>query len=524
MKKFLTSVAGKICLAALPVILLAGAFGIWWLCQPKFQDVTIELGSSLPSVEMFLTEYANPAKVKMVTPEEDVDLSKAGQQDIVLAHGHKEHNVILTIQDTVAPEVIFQDVVTPIDKLPEPEDFVAKVTDEAVTTAAFVEAPEKPEGYHPKQVEVTVTDASGNSVVGQCTLHYTWLHDKVNLELGQPLEKSDVLLDPERDYDLLEQKVVDMINGFSVGTYKISSTFVGEVSICTITVQDSTPPVLELQPVQIDLGESVSVDHFIKTAEDPSGEVEIRLMTTLNTKEVGTQTVVIEAEDIYGNVASAETTLQVRIDSKPPVFSGVKEIVVEKNGSVNYFTGVSAKDARDGVVSFKVDSGSVNLSKAGTYYATYTATDSEGNVATVRRRITVKHSKEDTQALVESIAATLSSDPEQIRDYVRNTIQYSSEWGGEDPVWYGFTTKNGNCYVHALCLQRLLTLKGYETRLIWVTNKTHYWLIINLNGVWRHIDATPGNVHTKYSLMTDDMRYSTLKGRDWDRSLWPACE
>ena len=126
-------------------------------------------------------------------------------------------------------------------------------------------------------------------------------------------------------------------------------------------------------------------------------------------------------------------------------------------------------------------------------------------------------------ALVNQIASTHSADPEALRDYVRNTIYYSSSWGGDDPVWYGFKEKNGNCYVHALCLNSLLRYHGYNTKLIWTTCRTHYWLLIELNGEWKHIDPTPSRLHGRYSLMSDDQRYETLKGRDWDRSAWPTC-
>ena len=91
-------------------------------------------------------------------------------------------------------------------------------------------------------------------------------------------------------------------------------------------------------------------------------------------------------------------------------------------------------------------------------------------------------------------------------------------------MWYGFTNKVGNCYVHALCLQRLLSAKGYSTKLIWVTNKSHYWLLINLGGTWWHIDATPTPAHSRYSLMNDEMRLATLNGRKWDFESWPACD
>jgi transglutaminase-like putative cysteine protease len=155
---------------------------------------------------------------------------------------------------------------------------------------------------------------------------------------------------------------------------------------------------------------------------------------------------------------------------------------------------------------------------------TYSAVDKSGNKATARRKVVVQHDKEDTKALVRDIAAGLSNDPEAIRDYVRKTIKYSSDWGGDDPVWYGFKNKKGNCYVHALCLQELLEAKGWATKLIWVTDKSHYWNLVKIGGVWKHIDATPGTRHTKYSLMNDEQRLETLSGRTWDTSKWPACE
>ena len=131
---------------------------------------------------------------------------------------------------------------------------------------------------------------------------------------------------------------------------------------------------------------------------------------------------------------------------------------------------------------------------------------------------------EDTAAMVREIADSLGNDPEEIRDYVRSSIRYNHDWGGEDPIWYGFTTRTGNCYVHAQCLKAIFDLKGIESQFIWVVDKSHYWLQVKIDGAWKHIDPTPGPSHSKYSLMSDAQRLSTLSGRKWDTSLWPACE
>ena len=81
---------------------------------------------------------------------------------------------------------------------------------------------------------------------------------------------------------------------------------------------------------------------------------------------------------------------------------------------------------------------------------------------------------------------------------------------------------SGNCYVHALCFQALLREKGYETMLIWTTDKTHYWNLVKINGSWKHMDSTPDRNHRKISIMNDEQRLSTLSGRTWDRSAFPS--
>ena len=52
MKAFLKSVPGKICIAAVALVLLAAlrlcGYTFWHYMQPKFHDVTVELGDDMP--------------------------------------------------------------------------------------------------------------------------------------------------------------------------------------------------------------------------------------------------------------------------------------------------------------------------------------------------------------------------------------------------------------------------------------------------------------------------------------------
>lgn len=666
MKDFLKTKWGKITLAAVLVTVIAlGGLGLWLGLRPVFQDVTIELGQDLPAVEAFLTENANAEKASLKTTEDQIDLNHVGEYVIELTYGSRNETAVLTIVDTTAPVVTFCDVSASVADTLKPEDFVTEITDYsettvsfaqavtvpesydgvtveilvtdasgnettgtcnvfyswmvptvtlelgdtldkedllldpgkdvdlldqealdqissagvgsytvtstdgaqscecvvtvadttaptasfvdvsaaiddtlkaedfvtdvfdlAETTVEFVTAPEVPESYGKVTVEVVVTDASGNSITGQCSLYYTWMIHAYTAEFGVPVEKADLLMDAEKDGALLDQAALDAINASGVGTYTITSQDGDQSCECVITIQDTVGPTIKLKDVTVYVGDSVSEDNFLSSVSDLSGVETTTMVTVPDTGKAGTQTITFEATDIYGNKTTATATLEVIEDTEGPTFSGVGDMSVKKDSEPDYEKGVSAVDAKDGKVSFTVDSSRVDLSEAGTYYVVYTATDKSGNKTTFRRKVVVNHDGNDTDAMVKSIAAKLSDDPEEIRDYVRNRIAYNHNWGGDDPVWYGFTTNTGNCYVHALCLQVLLTEKGYETQLIWVKEQydPHYWLIINLDGTWWHIDATPGPTHTIYSLMNDSMRLETLKGRDWDHSKWPACD
>lgn len=527
MKDFLKSLKGKLCIAG-AVLLLAGAalggYTLWRYLQPDFQDVTIELGVPSLGVEDFATEYASLEDSWFAGDVSTLDIGKAGIYPVTLRQGSREQTVLLTVVDTTPPAVTFlEELRKGSDYEPKPEDFVENCYDLSGVTVAFEKEPEEAKDLSDRSFTVVVTDGNGNAVRKECTLTYAWLKESVRHEFGTPLTKADVLLDPERDNALVAQALLDTINSNGVGEYTIRSRSGNAKSECHVVVEDTTGPALELQTLSIYVGRTAEAEDFIVSAEDPSGVKEVRLVTEPDFQIQGPQTLVFEAEDTWGNLTTQETTLYIVTDLEPPVIGGLTTLRIEKNSTGNYLSGVTATDKVDGACEVRYDAGSVDTSKAGFYYVTYYATDKSGNTASARRKVEVLHDAADTQALVNQIASTQSSDPEALRDYVRNTIYYSSSWGGDDPVWYGFKEKNGNCYVHALCLNSLLRYHGYNTKLIWTTCRTHYWLLIELNGEWKHIDPTPSRLHGRYSLMSDDQRYETLKGRDWDRSAWPTC-
>ena len=515
------------------LLAIAGAAAGGWFARqyqlPKFHDLTVELGTEIVTLPDFATPYANPEQLRFVSDPAQVDLNRVGSTEITLAHGKREETVTLTVVDTTEPEATFTEkLALRIDEAPTLEDLVSDIRDESETKAYFAADVVLPKDYSDTTVTVVVEDIHGNRTEGRCLITYSWMRESYDLEYGQALTLEDVLLDPVRDASLIDPAELNRVNAGGIGEYTVTGRIGERESVCNVRVADTMGPELNLKDVQIFLGARVYQEAFIGSVTDPSGVVRVEMLTTPDNRTKGKQTITFEAEDTHGNITTAEATLWVAIDNAPPRISGVyTDLNLAKYTdltTVNFLEGFTARDATDGACEVFCDTSSLNINAGGTYYITYYAYDQSGNRGTFRRKVIVEHDADDTAALVASIAAKLGNNPEQLRDYVRGTIYYNHDWGGEDPVWHGFTTRGGNCYVHAMCLKSIFDLKGIESQLIWVTDKSHYWLQVKINGNWKHIDPTPSQLHGRFSLMNDEQRKSTLSGRLWDTTAWPACE
>ena len=509
------------------IILLIGIIAVasyfaYLRFSPKFQDVNIELGTESVTLDQFLKDSQYQEKASFVTDISTIDFSKAGSYTVELMWDGITQTVNLNIVDTVAPVVEFRNLDKYVDYELNADDFIKSKTDLAEMTTSIVNPPEINEiGTY--QITVEVKDASGNTTTNVCDLNVSRVKKSVTLELGDELEKKDILLNYKEDKDSIKQSDIDKINKEEVGEYEIVSEINGAKETVKIIIKDTKAPDLKLKKVTIYDDEEIDgKEDFISSVKDASGDVKTTLKTEIDYSKIGTQDIVIEAEDKYGNKVEKTTTLTIRKDTDGPVFYGVSSMSVTKNSSVNFKRGVSAVDARDGSCSFTVDTSNVNLSKAGTYYAKYTAKDKKGNTTTVNRKVTVNHNQEDTNnKFNEFYNSYLAGQSVQgMVSTIKNKIGYNSSWGGDDPVWYGLTNYSGNCYVHALLVQKALNKAGYENRLIYTTDRTHYWNLVYQNGVWRHYDATPAGGHETGPL-TDEQKLnsSAMHGRTWADSF-----
>lgn len=468
---------------------------VFLAARPKFKDITIELGTKELSPKDFLVSQIYKNGASAVTDLSSIDLQKVQDIDVVLNFKGREQTVKLSIVDTTAPTVKFKDMMAYLDYVPNPEDFIESKEDLSEMKVEFVEMPEFTD-YGKYPVTVKVSDAYGNETVGTCELIITWLIQEVDLELGSEFSVANVVIDVDRFGSLVPAEELAKVNTMALGTYEINVTIDGETYTSKVVVQDTTPPDLQLKNITIWDDETVpGFESFIVSTSDISGEVTTESPTTIDYSIIGDQPIVIRATDVNGNVNEQTATLTIKHDTTGPKINGLSNLTVNKYSSVNYESGVSAIDDKDGNVTFTVDSSGVNTSAAGTYYATYIATDSAGNKTTSKRKITVNWDQDDVNAKVTEFYNNYCAGQSAagITSTVQNKIKYSTaNYSTRSACIYnGLTNGTGNCFVHAYILQALLNKAGYSCQIIYVRDGSHCW-----NKVGNvHYDSTPGKNH-----------------------------
>ena len=168
-------------------------------------------------------------------------------------------------------------------------------------TTSIIDPPEIT-GIGTYPINVEVRDSSNNVTSHICNLNVSRVIKEFNLELGDELDKKDILLNYDEDKNAVEQSEIDKINKKEVGEYELTVSINGEEETIKIVIKDTKAPDLKLKDVSIYDDEKVSgKDAFIKSAEDASGEVKTTMKTEIDYSKIGEQEITIEAEDKYGN-------------------------------------------------------------------------------------------------------------------------------------------------------------------------------------------------------------------------------
>ncbi len=257
--------------------------------------------------------------------------------------------------------------------------------------------------------------------------------------------------------------------------------------------------------------------------------------------------------------SSSETSSIVEVkDTTPPVIEGAKDITIYVGDTVSYRKGVTATDDTDQNPTLHIDSSAVDTSKAGTYEVTYTATDSFGNTAEVKIKVTVgkkpvvssetTSSKEFNKEEVYSLAdkklkallkegMTVKEQAKAIYNWANGNIWYSGTSDKTDYLKEAKKVLNGggtDCFGYfAVCKLMFERLGIPNIDVIKVKNSdkdsSHFWSLVSIDGgqSYYHFDATPRKGDGDYFFLVTDAEldeYSNAHGKSHnrDKSLYPA--
>lgn len=195
----------------------------------------------------------------------------------------------------------------------------------------------------------------------------------------------------------IEVSITGTVNTSIAGVYTLTYSArdsAGNVSSVgrTITIiKDTSPPVITLNganSIQLFVNQTYT-EQGASAQDNVDGAVEVSVSGMVDTSIAGVYTLTYSASDNASNVTSVKRTITIVKDTSPPV------ITLNGESSINLFlnetyteAGASAQDNVDGTVEVTI-AGVVDTSTAGDYTLTYSASDIEGNIATVIRAITV---------------------------------------------------------------------------------------------------------------------------------------
>ena len=322
------------------VALIEVIYGVYMLYEKhrrKFKNLEIEIGSvEEVTMQDFLKNKKYEPNSNLITNLDEIDYLKVGEYSVKLSHDGREEEVTLKLVDTTAPEVDFQDISRYIDYEINAEDFIIEKSDLSEMTVEAIDLPEINK-FIDYDVKVVVKDTYGNETSNICKLSIRWIKDEIAIERGQNLTKKDLLYNVEEDGDLLDSSRLKEISNSEIGDYEIKTEKDGMECVTVIKVTDLTPPTLKLRDVTIYDDEKIDgKNSFIVSAKDNSGEVTTTLKTEINLSRLGTQQIVIEAVDKYGNKTEATAKLTIRKDNVGPVFSGLSTITISKGSTIDY--------------------------------------------------------------------------------------------------------------------------------------------------------------------------------------------
>ena len=473
------------------------------------------------------------------TDDSDViDTTVPGEYYVEIKTGAFTTSSILIVEDTIAPVVELCDLKMAYGETCVIDDFITKLQDVTEVSCSYVTEPDFSQSGK-QTVTIMVTDLGGNVTRKDTQLWLMPVIPTVHVELGSILPSvSDLVVE-----GVTAEYVTAEVDCNTVGTYPVTVLADGVEYEVNFVVEDTTAPELIVQAVSDFALLTKLPQDFVVSAEDISGISSVTFKAEPDWRQVGSQHVVIVAEDTFGNQTEKVTVLDLIADEEAPVFTEAEDFVVYIGDTVAYKSKVQVTDNCPADVTIKVDATGVDLKTEGKYPVVYTATDLAGNVSEKILTVTVKVYRADEEELnqkIDAIFETIFKDDmtnrekcQAIYDYIRRTVSYVSYSEKGDYIkaaMEGLNKGKGDCYVYFALSKAMLDRAGFpnlDIERIRVGDSMHFWNLVDIGDGhgWYHFDTTP-RVDGPYIFLWDDEKmweYSdSHKGsHNYDKSLYP---
>jgi len=387
-----------------------------------------------PTEEEFLEKMkvtATDSNGQAITPVADlsnVDFSQPGEYTAKVSATDSEGNTAsLDIPVTITPDVTPPTITGntslsyPVGRTVSPADVLAdaniKVSDNSVnpivptvdlsnvdlntpgTYKAIITAKD-PAGNVSTPFEVTITVTAGDTtppvIKADEAVRY-YVNRPVTPE--QFIKDAHVVVTDNSGETIVPSVDMSAVNFTVPGSYVVTINAVDSsgnaATPVSVNVTVAPAPVLKInvgQPtLTYEVGTDITKDLVLKDANitisySPDLTVTSDIdISAINPNELGSYQVTATADDSYGNHETATLTVNV-VDTTAPVIIGKPSVeygIWASPSNEQFLTDASVKvtDNYDKTVSPVVDLSGVDFNKAGTYTASVSATDSNGNVA-----------------------------------------------------------------------------------------------------------------------------------------------
>lgn len=329
----------------------------------------------------------------------------------------------------------------------------------------------------------------------------------ITVEAGAAVGISAFLEEADTDAGFITD--MSSIDTTKPGRYPISIAVGKKEYTSTLIVSDTVAPTADAVSVTVFSGDALEATDCVENINDVT-EVTVAFENEPDVVTGGESVVAIILTDAGGNETKVLTTITVLTDTQAPVIEGAEDIEAFVGDSISYKANITVTDDYDEKPSLTIDNSRVDLTTAGAYEVTYTATDAAGNSSSVTITLTLTDKPEGyvepeevyelAQEVYDDIITDSMTDMQKafaIYLWVRSNIGYTgdsdkSSWtiGAYD----AFKNLSGDCFNYFAAAKALFDLAGIENIDIVksdTSHSSHFWSLINLGYGWYHVDCTP---------------------------------